>query len=401
MPLVTLEQREPAEATIAMVCSSCQVLSPTDARLPRGWKRSGNDIFCKKCWRGGNVLRAVSVPIAQPLDCSWEDLRKVLREMWIQTTQASNWIVTELYARDVRRGNQVRMPPMPKAYLYPALRERFPLLPCQTVASLEQATQAKYRAVRYKIIWTAEAVLPTFRFPVPFPMPNQSWHVAIEDGKPIASFRIGDQRLRLRLKSGPQFRRQFQAIGAIAAGRAVKGEAAIYERGTALMAKLVAWLPREKATGVATQGVLGIRTEANVLLIATNTKDEMLWRYNGDHLRRWAAEHRAQLQRWADDSKYENRPKPKFAARREAASGKYRNRMDSACHEIAAQVAGYALRRKFAAVRYDDSIKGYCEQFPWFKLRRLIAEKLDQAGVVFEHASGSPPTEKPEPLSEE
>ena len=107
MPLVTLEQREPDEATIAMVCSSCQVLSRTDARLPRGWKRSGKDIFCKKCWRGGNVLRAVSVPIAQPLDCSWEDLRKVLREMWIQTTQASNWIVTELYARDVRRGNQV------------------------------------------------------------------------------------------------------------------------------------------------------------------------------------------------------------------------------------------------------------------------------------------------------
>lgn len=375
--------------------------SPIEVRLPRGWKRSGDDIFCKKCWRGRNVLRAVSVSIAQPLDCSWEDLRKALREMWIQTTQASNWIVTELYARDVRRGNEVRMPPMPKAYLYPALRERFPLLPPQTVASLEQAAQAKYRAMRYKIIWTAQAVLPTFRFPVPFPMHNQSWHVTMDDGKPIASFRIGDQRLSLRLKSGPQFRRQYRAIQAIAAGRAVKGEAAIYERGTALMAKLVTWLPREEATGVAAQGVLGIRTAGNVLLIATNTKNETLWRYNADHLRRWTAEHRAQLQRWADDTKYENCPEPNFAARREAASGKYRNRMDSACHEIAAQVAGYALRRKFAAVRYDDSVKGYCEQFPWFKLRTLIAEKLDRAGVEFEHATEDAPPEKPEPLSEE
>lgn len=127
---------------------------------------------------------------------------------------------------------------MPKAYLYPVLREPFPLLPPQTLASLEQAAQAKYGALRYQIIWTAHAVLPPFRFPVPFPMPNQSWHVTIEDGKPIASLRIGDQRLRLRLKSGPQFRRQYQAIRAIAAGRAVKGEAAIYERGTALMTKL-------------------------------------------------------------------------------------------------------------------------------------------------------------------
>ena len=81
-----------------MGCSICHVVSRTEARLPRGWERSGDDLFCKKYWLGRNVQRALSVPIAQPLDYSWEDLRKALREMWIQTTQASNWIATEFCA---------------------------------------------------------------------------------------------------------------------------------------------------------------------------------------------------------------------------------------------------------------------------------------------------------------
>jgi hypothetical protein len=56
--------------------------------------------------------------------------------------------------------------------------------------------------------------------------------------------RIGARRLELRLKSGPQFRRQQVAFRLIARGEAVPGEAAIYQQGSALMVKLVAWLPR-------------------------------------------------------------------------------------------------------------------------------------------------------------
>jgi hypothetical protein len=69
---------------------------------------------------------------------------------------------------------------------------------------------------------------------------------------------------------------------------------------------------------------------------------------NGDHLRRWGAEHRTQLQRWADDSKFEQRPVPSLAERCENAARKYRDRVDSATHEIAAQLAGYADRRHFS-----------------------------------------------------
>jgi hypothetical protein len=155
-----------------------------------------------------------------------------------------------------------------------------------------------------------------------------------------------------------------------------------------VMCKMVAWLPREPASK--SDGVLFVRTDKDALLVALNAKDEKLWVLNADHVKRWQAEHRRKLNRWSDDQKAENRP-PNFQARREAASTKYRRRIDSACHEAAAQLVNYAARRRFAVIRYDDAIRDFLGQFSWDRLRGLIREKADAKGIVFElvDASGS------------
>ena len=85
--------------------------------MPSGWKRRSQDIFCDACWGKRYVLRAITVPVVAPVDMKWEELGGVLRQMWAASTQASNWILTELYARDVRRtGKEEKLPPMPKIY---------------------------------------------------------------------------------------------------------------------------------------------------------------------------------------------------------------------------------------------------------------------------------------------
>ena len=73
---------------------------------PTGWKKLGDATYCPQCWRKKYILRAITMPVSSPLDCSWDELRKALRSMWAQTTAASNWMMTELYARDVRRGSE-------------------------------------------------------------------------------------------------------------------------------------------------------------------------------------------------------------------------------------------------------------------------------------------------------
>jgi hypothetical protein len=385
------------------VCSICGKRSAKE-RLPVGWKRLGEAIYCAADWRERYLLRAISMPVAEPLDgISWQDLRRDLKRMWVETTEASNWMVTQLYVRDVRReAGQAKMPPMPRVYLYPELRELFPDLPPPTVVSLEHAIQLKYRARRYEIIWTHRTSLPTHRYPVPFPVHNQSWSAELENDRPVVRIRLGDGWRRLRLKSGAQFHRQLAAFRQMANGEAVRGELAIYQPGDQLMVKMVAWLERPEAARKRT-GVLEVRTATDRLLVAVNAKDETIWSYNGDHLRRWGAEHRTQLQRWSEDAKFENRPVPSFAARREAAAAKYHRRMESAAHEIAAQLAGYAVRRRFAVVRYDDSVRSYLGQAgPWARLKGLIAEKLDAAGIRLELVASAPATQKtPEALANE
>jgi len=369
-----------------MTCSCCPAKSKKE-KLPPGWKRFKEQVYCAKCWRERYFLRAISIPISSPLDASWEELRQAVKQMWRLTTQCSNWMATELYAKDVRRNGEEKMPPMAHIYLYPSARERFPDLPPQTVASLEQAAQKKYKAIRYQTIWICARSLPTFSYPVPFPVHNQSWHPSLEDGKMLISIRIGERKWSLKLKGGARFRRQFQRFRDVARGDSQYGEAAIYEKGNQLMVKIVAWLPRPAKQGLT--GYMSVKTGPDCILMAVNGKDETLWRYNGDQIRRWVAEHRKQLQRWSEDTKAELRPVPPFAERRKEATQKFYNRMHSACQMISAQLASYACARRFAELRYDDSGKSYCEQFQWAALKSCIEQKLDEVGIRFVASSNS------------
>jgi len=372
----------------------CAICSKTVRRKgnhpPRGWKRKGDEYFDPECWGSKYILRAITMRVVQPIDATWEELRAALKTMWVETTRAGNYIMTACFAGDVRREpGQVKMPAMPERYLYPELRLQFPSLPPQTISSLERSVKAKYRKVRYKVVWTCAASLPTMRYPTPFPVHNQSWEAQTEANSPVVSVRIGGIKLRLRLKGGPQFRRQRAAFDAIHRGEAEAGELAIYQRGKPpkIMVKMVAWLPRkERAKDLS--GTLSVRTDKDSLLVALNTKDEALWRYNADHARRWIREHRQLLQRFNEDTKFEHRPVPPFRVRREQAVKKFHDRMDSICHQVAASLEGYAQRNNYAVVRYDDSLKDYCPDFPWARLRSLTSEKLDAFGIRFEAASG-------------
>jgi hypothetical protein len=387
-----------------MTCCTCQRLGKTE-RLPHGWKRLGECVYCDRCWRERYTIRSVAMPVAEPIGVEWADFRDALKQGWAQATTAANWMMTELYARDIRRNGEDKMPPMGRVYLYPEARLRFPCLAPQTVVSIENAVQAAYRAARYEVVWTGARSLPTYRYPLPLPVHNQSWEATIAEERPVVRVRLGDRWWELRLKGGPRFRWQTEAYRQIVSGQATRGELALYRVRAhdgkldgrpngdqrvryMVVCKMVAWLPRAAHRDDHTPtGVLRVQTANDMLLVALNLKDERAWRYHGDHLRRWSAEHRRALQNFADDQKAEQRPVPSFADRRSAAALKYRNRTRSAIREIAAQLVGYAARRGFAAIAYDDSVTGFCPEFPYSALRDQIRTKCDEQGLEFEHSN--------------
>ena len=153
-----------------------------------------------------------------------------------------------------------------------------------------------------------------------------------------------------------------------------------------IVVKMVAWFPRPPQR--ATEGTLYVRSETGCMLVALDAKDQRLWVANCDHVIRWTMEHARHVQRWSDDQKAEQRPLASFQSRREASAEKYRRRMDSAVKEIAAQLTGFAARRKLAIIVYDDAIHSYCERFPWAALCSRIKVKCDELGILFERSNG-------------
>jgi group I intron endonuclease len=400
---------------------------------------------------------------------------------------------------------------MESLYLYPELRAAFPELPATTVAALEQATQKKYRALRYDILWTGSAALPSCRYPQPFPVRADAWSVALDDdGRAIVSVRIGDREWRLRLKGGARYRRQLAGLRNMAQG----GELALYKTAKGeILCKLVGWL-RRPVTKEGT-GTLYVRTCSDKLLVAEvlsgetgkigiykitgpagrvyvgqsinidnrwtehkgavltsgsyyserlkadvaehgwgafnfdvieetlslderelhwikqhsshldgyNNQSEMdrltgkhpndyrgneehreVWAENCDNIRRLCVQYAERCQRLSEDRKAEMGPNRSFQRSRKRFADKHHNRMSSAIQEIAAHLAKFAARRKFARVVYDDSVQwGEGLHFRYFELALRIKTKLDEAGIEFvkKSASGEVVEETPQPLAEE
>jgi hypothetical protein len=104
---------------------------------------------------------------------------------------------------------------------------------------------------------------------------------------------------------------------------------------------------------------------------------------------RWQREHKHTLQRLAQDQKFEQRPVPTFAQLRERLVERQRDRARTAVQQIVASLVGYAMRRRFATIRYDDTDHSFCEQFPWFMLRERIATVCNEVRIRFEHTGAS------------
>ncbi len=417
-------------------CAGCGKEQKTKAgkkgpRLPRQWKRSPQGLpYCPACWSERYVLRAVTIPIVRPLGegIGWPELRPALQEAWSLSTAAVNWIMSELYARDVKREPAMeKLPPMPRVYLYPELRARFPRLPPATVVALEHAAAAKYRAQRYQVIWLCERSLPNARYPQPYPVHNQSWRPAYEpagkDGGdliPCIHVTLPGGRFLLQLRGGRDFRRQLADFRRLVEGQAIRGELVLMRRRVGgnerrnaikdrdsggqnaqyrVMAKMVGWFPRTPARE--RTGTLVVRTDSESFLVALDEKGEKIRVWHADHVRRWIAEHRRRLLRLADDSKSELRPRVPFQSRRERYVLRFRNRMQSFLRETAAQIAGVARRRRFATVSLDDSDRSYFgDRFDWTGFRTYLQQRLDQDGIRLVIASDQTVPKDGESLAE-
>ena len=342
------------------------------------------------------MLRAITIPVAGPADCEWSELREWLRTAWQATVRLSNWAITELAKADVvRTPDMEKLPKAPAVYLYPEARRLFPELESTTVCAILHAVEGRWRKRRYNVIWLGNESLPNYRLDrAVLPIRAKDWR-ALEDeqGRPMVRVRLAGRQVHLRLRGGYEYRRQLRAFDRLLAGEALRAELALYEQkgsngdhrpGTGktgwLLCKMCLWLPRgEQPDGG--RGLLFVMPGEECLLQALNAKRNRLWVINGDHIKRWQREHQRRLNRLREDAKMEVRGKlrERFAALRD----KHRRRMDTAVHQLSAQVVNYAKRNRFAGIVWLDA-RQRDSDFPWYRFVTQLEYKAHGQGLSFQ-----------------
>lgn len=416
MSRVATKPKPPTPAAKVVIhCAACGVEhgatgGKSGPRLPGGWKRDPNEQpYCAACWHARYVLRAVTIPIAAPASSDWKELRERLREAWGESRRLANWALRKLYAADQEREpGQQKLGKAPQVYLYPEAREFCPALPPQSVVSILRAVERKYRAKRYEVLWTGAASLPNHRYPQPLPVHNSAWSFRRgEDKEPLLSFRIGGERIAVRLRGGAGFARQLRALDKLDGGGAIAGELSIYRRKDAetgrsdTLAKCVLWLPREARRERLRAGTLAVFTGRDGIS-AGLPEDEQPWLYDLTHLASVVIGHGKRLRAWSRQYRSENAGlRKKIAAQREAACAKYRHRIDSLTHEATAALVKHAERRGVLAIEWDDSDRSLCEGLPWNQLRQKLADKCNLAEIALTFASGDVSAKTEEPLADE
>lgn len=357
-------------------------------RIPQSWKRDGENLpVCKDCWRSAYVLRAVVIPVAEPIDATKDEMWSALWQCWEQSTAAANLLDQALARADVVRTPEMqKLPPLPYIYLYREVPKELSGMDSGNYVCLINTVQRKYRKSRYERIWLRKRGGTNYRYPQPYPLDPGNWEASCgTDGEAFVRARFAGRWWKLRLRGGWQFKRLLAAHKKIATGAAIPVEGSIYPGGdgTRLMFKLVAWMPREASPP--RSGEMLVTTGGDSFCVATIGQRDP-WRLNADHVRRWIGEHETYRQRMADDLKYEKRwPKEKREQMLRAQDQRCRrqqHRIKDFIGVATKMIAGFAARNNVETVRWDCTDKSYLPSFPWFNFTATLEYKLNELGIT-------------------
>ena len=378
------------------------------------------------------VIRAAELPVNRCLNMPWADFCKLVHGCWAQSTCLVNWGVQQLAKGDVVRTPKMKsLPKMPKVYLYGLAKKKYHAWAwwagayAQANGVLREGEQ-RYRALRKQIVWDRSAVLPTFRYPHPFPVHNQCWSARYEHGRPVVRVQLPGGMVDLELRGGAEFGRQLALFRSLVDGKAkqcalaIRGHLTSSSNGRQTMEErepggsdrkhwriLVKLVVKTEATQRTADRVLTLCTDPAALWVA-ELDGRRAWALNADHIRRvceWKAAHDVLLQRWGEDTKAERRGDPdrrrQFNESRERRCQKHARRMDSWIKESVAHLLRFCLRQKVGEVLYLDRDRGFADSFEWYKLNKRLVDEMTRNGIVLNTETDLCPARIPEPDGDE
>lgn len=431
-----------AEPECYSQCSMCPIKMGTTflkdgktPRLPRGWKHdTKNNVVCASCLQTKYMTRSIVFPVAGVIGDPWKEFSQQLTFAWQHTTALANWAMRRLMLNaPVRMPDMKKMPKVGDIYIYGDFKNYPQRVVWDGAAnsanavihSVEQAYKAAFR----DIIWLGSAKPMHFKYPVPYPVPVRQWtafwHAEKGGGQPAVEIPLLNDRIfKVRLQTGPKFRRQREVFSRIMDETYIPGEMEIYRqrvneeshrKGTAVkpqgdnrqrqsyrtMVKIVVRIPKPKVD-LDPELTMNVSTDPECFIVAEVT-GRPAWRLNNDHLLRmrqevnrhgenlkgWYASYEAWRQRLSEDMKPEKRYP---AAQREQMhhalskrTQKQHDRLDSALKMSVSAIVKFAARNRVATIIFDDSCRSYFGDFAWYDLRSKLKLKCDEYSIQYDY----------------
>ncbi len=359
----------------------------------------------------GRVVRVVTLPVREVVEPDGRVI-DTFRDAWRRSTDLANWCQLELVKHDVgRQPDAAKIAKyVPKMFpggvsLYGHVNTSCPFRPqfdgaagsmSAVVKAVEDTWRTHKEFGRFAVLGKGSARPAVFRFPYPWPVRSQELRIYRgAEGRPQASLTLPGGRVVVRLGDGQEFRRQLRQFDALLADVSRVKQAKVtgrMSRGKLVGAdlRIVGAFDPGEAKGARAAVV---RTDPNALLVV-EVEGRQPWVLNRDDLRRLQAVRAAVRQRYAEDLKHEKRV-PRKARRGMVQSlsnrcDKFNARIDTAVHQVAAQVAQYLHRAGVSTVIYDDGDKDYIpDGFPWAVLGDRVGYKLESAGVEVSRAKSA------------
>ena len=279
-------------------------------------------------------------------------------------------------------------------------------MPSQAVTAVLRAVEKRYVTQRFEVVWTSRSTLSTYRYPYPYPVHNQGWKAHLgKNDEILIDVPLCGEKYTLMLRRGKHFHQQISDFKLIVTGKAVQGEVQRYRQRASsgdhrsgiedrnpgggarvnyrVMARLTAWLPKAQKAAKR-KGFLALRTDQDAFWLVESENGEVIWRLNGDHVKRWIREHQRRLTRLKNDiGVQDNRAviEQRCATSKAAFVNKHQRRMNTWCHEASQALAKFADNKKVSEVRYDDRDHRFSEAFPWSLVSVLLAMKLENRGI--------------------
>lgn len=349
-------------------------------------------------------------------DINADDWWKIMHQAWNATQRAANAAVRVYVALDDAKmipgkSGKMTLDKLPaevsRAAYAAAIEAARSEISAGSVSDICQRVRSRYLHDRWGVQVAMKQSVPTFRRPLPLSIRRQDWQskdapnnvfTAFDGDREIylARFGIagmkGENRpvIRFLCKTG----RDAALLAKIASGEYPARTLEIlppgWERKGGMRAKIV--YERPAAEPREANGVFKVATARDALLVAGDFK------WNASWLKHKIKAYERDRRERSEDLKHELRTPSKRREVYREDSGKraekHRNRVRTALQQIAAQVAGRAVRAKCAAVEYDDSCRKWMDQFPWHDLKERIEQACESKGLTFTIKTKEVPAKK-------